>query len=133
MKIGGVGCFGTVRLALLLVRVRELTKKCSLVSLAAVHCAIRVKLNRCCCKHNIVECNSRNILFLAQVLSDKPQLRSITDDPLVGRKSTVGGQSSGEVERLDSDDEEENFKDADKEDDGEKPAKGKLQIFEFFL
>ena len=51
---------------------------------------------------------------------EKKQLKTITDDPLVGRKSTVGGQESQPVASLDSDDEEEVFKDADKEEENEK-------------
>ena len=52
-------------------------------------------------------------MYLAQLISDKPQLRSIANDPLAGRKSTVGGVDSVPVEIME--DEEEVFKDADKE------------------
>ena len=52
-------------------------------------------------------------MCLAQLISDKPQLRSIADDPLAGRKSTVGGVASAPVEIME--DEEEVFEDADKE------------------
>lgn len=55
--------------------------------------------------------------ILAQLMLEKKQLKAITDDPLIGRKSTVGGQESKPVTSLDSDDEEEVFKDADKEEE----------------
>ena len=67
----------------------------------------------------------QRLFILAQLLSDKPQLRSITENQLVGRKSTVGGKASEPVEAEDSDDEEENFKDADKAEEDVKAPKGK--------
>jgi hypothetical protein len=60
-------------------------------------------------------------------MMDKPQLRSISDNDYAETKSTVGGlEANTFLEQMDSD-EEENFKDADKEAEPEKPKKkGKL-------
>lgn len=63
------------------------------------------------------------LVLLGQLMMDKPQLRSISDNDYAETKSTVGGLEANKfLEQMDSD-EEENFKDADKEAEPEKTKK----------